>query len=145
MFRKKRIRWHWVFVLVCCGVGLLLAGCSMFTRKLLYFPTCLPLEQEIPMAARYGFEPWRNDAGDVIGWKHESKTNALLPRVLITHGNGGCAVWRVNYLDNLRTFWPADVYILEYPGYGARAGSPTQTSFFNAADEAMRLLENKTG
>ena len=32
------------------------------------------------------------------------------------------------------------MYILEYPGYGMRAGSPAITSFLNAADEALGLL-----
>lgn len=115
----------------------------MFARKLLYFPTHVTLDQATVMAARAGYGPWRNNAGEVIGWKQESKTETNLPRVLITHGNGGCAVFRVNYLDNLQRVQPCDVYILEYPGYGARAGSPTQTSFFNAADEAMALLEKE--
>ncbi len=97
------------------------------------------------MAARAGYEPWRDETGEVIGWKLESKTNSNLPRVLITHGNGGCAVFRVNYLDNLQKVAPCDVYLLEYPGYGARPGSPTQTSFFKAAVGAMTLLEKKKG
>jgi pimeloyl-ACP methyl ester carboxylesterase len=33
-----------------------------------------------------------------------------------------------------------DVFILEYPGYGDRAGHATQTSFFQAADDAFRSL-----
>jgi pimeloyl-ACP methyl ester carboxylesterase len=124
---------------------MLLAGCSLFARKMLYFPTHLSLEQATMIASRQGFEPWRNDAGEVIGWKRESKTDVGRPRLLITHGNGGCAVFRVNYLDNLQPVLPCDVYILEYPGYGARAGSPTETSFFNAADEAFGLLEKRHG
>jgi len=97
------------------------------------------------MAARMGFKPWRDEDGDVIGWKKQAGANSKLPRILITHGNGGCAVFRINYLDNLQKVEACDVYILEYPGYGARSGSPTQTSFFSAADGAFGLLEKQQG
>lgn len=145
MERKTAVRWRRVGVAVCCCVVLLLLGLSMFARKLLYFPTHVPLEQARVMAARQGFEPWRNDAEEVIGWKQHSDANSARPRVLITHGNGGCAVFRMDYLDNLQKVQPCDVYILEYPGYGARAGSPTETSFFAAAEQAMSLLEKEKG
>lgn len=145
MENKKIVRWKWVAVTVCCCLGLLLVGLSMFARKLLYFPTHVPVEQARLIAAREGFEPWLNEAGEVIGWKRQSAINSTLPRMLITHGNGGCAVFRIDYLDNLQKVQPCDVYILEYPGYGARPGSPTETSFFQAGEQALRLLEKQKG
>jgi hypothetical protein len=36
-----------------------------------------------------------------------------------------------------------DVFVLEYPGYGARAGSPDKASFIAAAEEAFKLLPKK--
>jgi pimeloyl-ACP methyl ester carboxylesterase len=144
MAKKPKVRWRLLATIICSCIAIFLVGCSMFSRKLLYFPTHIPLNEATLMAQRYHFEPWRNDTGYVIGWKQQSQTNTTLPRVLITHGNGGCAVFRVNYLDNLNLVQPCDVYILEYPGYGARPGSPTQTSFFNAADEAMGLLNKQS-
>jgi pimeloyl-ACP methyl ester carboxylesterase len=37
-----------------------------------------------------------------------------------------------------------DVYVLEYPGYGARAGSPKMKSLLTAAEEAFGLLPVRT-
>jgi pimeloyl-ACP methyl ester carboxylesterase len=34
----------------------------------------------------------------------------------------------------------ADVYVLEYPGYGAREGSPSKQSLISAGEEAFQLL-----
>jgi surfactin synthase thioesterase subunit len=54
------------------------------------------------------------------------------------HGNAGQAVDRAYAL---RSFSPDDaVFILEYPGYGAREGNPSRASFNAAAREAYALL-----
>ena len=33
-----------------------------------------------------------------------------------------------------------DVFVLEYPGYGARSGTPSRASIMAAAEEAFQLL-----
>jgi uncharacterized protein len=110
-------------------------------RRMLYHPSRAPLESLVKIAATHGFDPWRNAAGECIGWKRLARTAAPHDRVLIVHGNAGSAIDRVDYADGVAGVAPWDVYILEYPGYGARAGSPTQESLFRAADEAIALLE----
>jgi len=57
---------------------------------------------------------------------------------LVMHGNAGQAAQREYVLDIL----PSDVcvYVLEYPGYGARAGEPSRASIDAAARAAYRLL-----
>jgi pimeloyl-ACP methyl ester carboxylesterase len=37
-----------------------------------------------------------------------------------------------------------DVFVLEYPGYGARPGSPGKSSFLAAAEEAFQLLSTNS-
>jgi pimeloyl-ACP methyl ester carboxylesterase len=49
----------------------------------------------------------------------------------------------VDYARSLNQVEVCDVYILEYPGYGPRPGMPSQQSLFDAAAEAMALLEKK--
>ncbi|HZV36033.1 MAG TPA: alpha/beta fold hydrolase, partial [Verrucomicrobiae bacterium] len=66
-------------------------------------------------------------------------------RLLYVHGNGGCAMDRFNFADDLRTIVPLDFYILEYPGYGCREGSPREKSLFASADEALDLLKKDGG
>jgi pimeloyl-ACP methyl ester carboxylesterase len=61
---------------------------------------------------------------------------------LITHGNAGCALDRGYLAGPIHDAAPVDVYVLEYPGYGAREGSPDKRSILAAADEAFGLLPN---
>jgi hypothetical protein len=57
---------------------------------------------------------------------------------LFLHGNAGQAADRAYAL---RCFSASDaVFILEYPGYGSREGSPGRSSFNSAAEEAYRGL-----
>ncbi|HEX4646062.1 MAG TPA: alpha/beta fold hydrolase [Verrucomicrobiae bacterium] len=110
-------------------------------RRLLYHPDGAPLDILAKLAAGSGFQPWQNSSGEVIGWKQLARANLAHERVLIVHGNAGSAVDRMDFAEALRNAGTFDVYILEYPGYGARPGKPTQENFFRAADEAFELLK----
>ena len=91
------------------------------------------------MAARDGFQAWRNGAGEVIGWKLPA---SALPTgsVLVVHGNAGCALNRDFLARPIHESASVDVYVLEYPGYGARGGSPRMKSFLAAGEEAFDAL-----
>ena len=91
-----------------------------------------------------GFEPWKNAAGQRIGWQsvEGSSDNALL----ICNGNGGNALGRTYYRDycrNRELGWKT--YLLEYPGYGARPGSPSEKSVVSAAVDAIDTLSAHPG
>lgn len=117
---------------------LLVAGCA-WQRKLLYFPTRLP-EGEVEQAAtRSGLSPWHNAAGQLIGWKLAANAPAA-GSVLVLHGNGGCALHRVYFARPIHDAVSFDVFILEYPGYGMREGSPSLKSWLAAGEEAFALL-----
>src|SRR5271168_1430687 len=68
-------------------------------RKLLYQPTKASYESLLSIARGSGFEPWRNSSGEFIGWKQISPVKQLHGRLLIVHGNAGCAVDRTDYAD----------------------------------------------
>jgi uncharacterized protein len=128
-------------ILITVGIiyGLLcLCGCAL-QRKLLYFPTKIPADVIESVAASHGFVPWKNPAGEIIGWKILAKGTATAS-VLILHGNAGCALSRDYLAQPIHEAADADVFVLEYPGYGARGGSPGKTSFIAAAEEAFQLL-----
>lgn len=95
------------------------------------------------IAEAKGFRPWQTDSGEYIGWKHEDDAAPKHAGLLIVHGNAGSAIDRLDYGNALGRVEPLDVYVLEYPGYGARPGSPSQRSFFAAASEAIDLLKGK--
>ena len=110
-------------------------------RRLIYFPTKIPADRVVQAAAEHGFVPWRNPSGQIIGWKLPA-TSSPVASVLITHGNAGCAIDRGYLADPIHVAAPVDVYVLEYPGYGSRAGSPDKRSFLAASEEAFGLLTN---
>lgn len=108
---------------------LLIAGCVSLERRMLFYPTHRPPEGVGALA------PWLHD-GATIGWSRcvTAPTNVWL----LLHGNAGQAADRAYALP----CFAADdaVYILEYPGYGGRGGTPSKKSFNRAAGEAYQLL-----
>ena len=96
-------------------------------RRLLYFPS--------HDANRSPLELWI--VGEqIIGY---ARTRPH-PRTvwLMTHGNGGQANQRAYVLAHLAS--DDALYVLEYPGYGLRAGEPSRTTFDAAAVEAYDAL-----
>jgi pimeloyl-ACP methyl ester carboxylesterase len=115
----------------------------LMQRQMLYHPSSMPLEEQLAYAPGAGLEPWRDAAGTRIGWKREQPGAAAAQRWLVLHGNAGLAVHRAYWADALERVSPGrtlSVYILEYPGYGSRAGSPTQHAITVAALAGMDRL-----
>ena len=62
-------------------------------------------------------------------------------RVLLVYGQGSWSVGCAHYARmKFRARRSLDIYILEYPGYEDRPGSPSEQAFFDAADEALQTL-----
>jgi hypothetical protein len=120
---------------------LVVLAVAIFQRRLIYFPRTIPADLAEQAAAESGFVPWRNQSGQIIGWKLPARS---LPTgsVLIVHGNAGCAIDREYLARPIHDAASVDVYVLEYPGYGARAGSPSKRSLFAAGEEAFESLPN---
>lgn len=112
---------------------------TLLQRYLIYVPTRLNWPLAEASAAKAGFTPWRNAAGQLIGWKLPASSTPG-GSVLIVHGNGGWALNRAYMANSIHAAAPLDVYILEYPGYGPREGSPGEASLLAAADEAFENL-----
>lgn len=109
---------------------------------MIYYPSRNDADQLEREARTQGFEPWSNPQGELIGYRSLAADNDPRPPLaaLIAHGNAGYAVDRTGYAQILRNAAPdraVSVYILEYPGYGAREGQPSQQAFLDAADEAL--------
>lgn len=119
--------------------AVLLVFVFFYQRRLIYFPTKFPVSVGEQLAREHGFVPWKNSAGRIIGWKIPAKANGI-GSVLITHGNAGCAVERDYIARPLHEAAALDVYVLEYPGYGARGGEPGMKAFIAAEEEALGLL-----
>jgi uncharacterized protein len=120
------------------GIALCICGCAA-QRRLLYYPTKLPLDIALQEATQRGFIPWKNTSGEIIGWEIPADGTSI-GSVLIVHGNAGCAIDRGYLAQPLHEATKVNVFVLECPGYGAHEGSPSKKNFDAAAEEAFQLL-----
>ena len=130
IFRVGALSYVGVCVLVAIG-----------QRRMLYFPTKLTEGAALERAKGAQLEPWRDPHGAIIGWKRPAPRAAA--RLVVFHGNGGCAADRRFYADAFGAIdggaaW--EVSIFEYPGYGARDGSPSKDAFITAGRSAVEGL-----
>lgn len=99
-------------------------------RSLLYFPS--------HGKGATSLAPW-NIEGRFLGYcRVVAKPRAIW---LMLHGNGGQASDRDYVLPRLSD--QDSLYVVEYPGYGERAGSPSLDSINDAAREAYRRLRQQ--
>jgi pimeloyl-ACP methyl ester carboxylesterase len=118
-----------LIIVAALFIALITAGCVL-QRKLLFFPSHRPDTN--------GLVAWTID-GRLIGYarKVEHPQNVWL----FTHGNAGQASDRTYALPS---FSASDsVFILEYPGYGERPGTPSKASIDAAAEEAYLWLRKE--
>lgn len=141
MPRSKLIRVLRTLVLAYVCVLILAA---VFQNRLIYYPSHAPEAVLVDEARGLGLEPWRDAAGGIIGWKSRPRaTEPARNRLVVFHGNAGFALHRSPFvdvferLDNGR-LW--EVYLFEYPGYGARAGSPGEQAIIEAGLAALETL-----
>jgi pimeloyl-ACP methyl ester carboxylesterase len=116
-------------MLILCGSTYVLFCLLVFflQRSLLYFPTHEPHADRLV--------PWVVD-DQAIGYRQEvSSPQAVW---LVMHGNGGQASDRAYVLECMSA--QDSLFVLEYPGYGVRPGSPSRRSIDAAAQHAYGIL-----
>jgi len=114
-------------------------------RRMIYYPLVESDEVLLERARREALLPWNDLQGNRIGWTTASTSDAP-PQVvfLIFHGNAGNASHRAELARKLVASvgeTSARVFIAEYPGYGARQGSPSQPTMTKAGREALEMLQ----
>jgi len=143
---KLNLPWRrWIMLALrtfVVGYVVMLILFTLLQRYLIYVPTRVTQDFADEAAAKAGFVAWRNGAGRLIGWKCPA-SSAPTGSILILHGNGGWALNRAYMVRPIHAAASLDVFILEYPGYGAREGSPGETSLLSASDEAFENLPEK--
>ncbi|MGD0412216.1 MAG: alpha/beta hydrolase [Verrucomicrobiota bacterium] len=108
---------------------MLVVGCAVMQRKFLFFPS--------HHDSGIGLTAWKQE-GRIIGYSRQVPAPQNV--WLMLHGNAGQAADRAYAIPS---FSGRDsVFILEYPGYGAREGKPSKASFDAAAAEGYLLLRN---
>jgi pimeloyl-ACP methyl ester carboxylesterase len=127
-----------VVLIVLAAATLIAYACQ---RTLIYYPSYARLDALESLSTREGLLAWRNADQSFIGWRSQEGYGSP---VLILHGNAGHAFHRSHVVSRLRHAGiSSPIYILEYPGYGARTGRPTENNLVNAALEAIDLLPGR--
>jgi pimeloyl-ACP methyl ester carboxylesterase len=109
-------------------------------RQLIYFPEVATEQSLLKTADRAGLLDWRDDKGQLIGWRSRS-SGGESRRLVVFHGNAGNAVYRQYFAAGFLALGSAwQVYLFEYPGYGARPGSPSESGIKATAAEALEGL-----
>ncbi len=109
-------------------------------RQLIYYPEVAPENALLDTASRFGMTDWRSGDGELIGWRTDNGSDEAR-RVVVFHGNAGHALYRQYFAAGFLSLgldW--QVYLFEYPGYGARAGSPSEETIKTAATDALETL-----
>ncbi len=108
---------------------------------LLFFPINAATADLDAHAQRIGLERWVNARGEIIGWKTPDaapSAGGRAPDALVfCHGNGGFALSEDNSRLGRAGF---QMFLLEYPGYGDRAGEVSTQSFVDATLDAIDTL-----
>ncbi len=135
-----------ISLLLVVPLGYLMILTVLYFRQdqMVFFPTRETEPNLDKMAAAEDFEPWKNARGERIGWQSRGGDPSQV--LLICGGNAGHALNRAYfrpYLSKQGFDWK--VFIVEYPGYGARDGSPGEKSLTDAAIEALDILAETPG
>ena len=121
------------------GYAVMVIGFTLLQRYLVYVPSHLTQASAEESAAKAGFVPWYNATHQLMGWRLPARS-APVGSVLILHGNAGWALNRAYMAIPIQAAAPLVVFILEYPGFGSRPGSPGEDSLLRAAEEAFENL-----
>ena len=116
--------------ILCVGYMALIAIVYFRQRSMLFLPT--------HSRCSTGLASW-SPGNRTIGYCREVPS----PRTiwLMMHGNAGQAAGRGYVLQRMSE--QDSLYVLEYPGYGLREGSPGLTSMNQAASEAYQFLRSR--
>jgi pimeloyl-ACP methyl ester carboxylesterase len=126
------------------GAVLVFMGCvfmfAALQRQLIYFPETAAEGALLDAAEHSGLQAWRDRDGQLIGWQARTPGESR-HRLVVFHGNAGHALYRQYFAAgflSLAAGW--QVYLFEYPGYGARPGSPSESGIKAAASSAIEAL-----
>ncbi len=127
-----------VYVLAICAL-------AMWQNRLIYFPFHAPEARMLELARSEGMAPWRDQAGEIIGWQTAAaRDRPAANRMVVFHGDTGYALHRTHFCKGFErieggAMW--EVYLFEYPGFGARAGTIGVAPFVEASLSMIEMLQ----
>lgn len=105
---------------------LLLLILFLLQGKMIYFPEKHLLNRQQELAEQLNLKLWPSK-DNYLGLMSKSIKTSHKGTIIVFHGNAGSAINRIYYLQPLEKLGYR-VILAEYPGYGARKGSPSETS-----------------
>jgi alpha-beta hydrolase superfamily lysophospholipase len=111
-------------------------------RRLLYHPEDNPLSTSELQAL--GLHHWPAAGAEYRGFLYTPVQTPVKGTVLVLHGNGGLASDRLYYARALSPLGYR-VLLLEYPAYGGRAGTCSETAFVADAKQSVALAHRSFG
>lgn len=136
-------KWRRISGQVTGALVVLMGGFVMFAalqRQLIYYPEVATEASLLRIAGGIGLSDWRDSSGQLIGWYTYPADNPSR-RAVVFHGNAGHSLYRQYFAAGfLATGMEWQVYLFEYPGYGARPGTPAESGIKSAALEAIEEL-----
>ena len=128
-------------VLAYVGLLVMMAGCQ---RQFIYYPHRASESDLLDLARGARLEPWLGPDDEIVGWRTPAPDgNRVKNAIVVFHGNAGYALHRTYFVHGFEAIPDGDawqVYLFEYPGYGARPGHPSETTIKQAADDAVKQL-----
>ena len=130
-------------ILLYAVTGYIMLGLFVFIfqRKFLYLPSELLLSEE--RAIDEGLLYWPSFE-NFQGFISQREPGDAKGTIIVFHGNAGAAYHRSFYAKAL-SFQNLRVILAEYPGYGGRAGQPSEDVLVKDALETIRLAYQEYG
>jgi alpha-beta hydrolase superfamily lysophospholipase len=140
--QKSVIQMIWkMFLYALIGYVALCSIVFIFQRKLLYLPMGGQLSEQRAIIEGLLYWPSFENFQGFIG---QAKLVDPKGTVIVFHGNAGAAYHRGYYVKALST-QNLRVILAEYPGYGGRAGGPSEDILVQAALDTIELAYQEFG
>ena len=123
------------------GYVTILSIVFIFQRKLLYLPSEFQLSEERAIDEGLLFWP---SFENFLGFISNEEPMDAQGTIIVFHGNAGTAYHRSFYAKAL-SIQKLRVILAEYPGYGGRAGQPSEDVLVKDALETIRLAYQEYG
>jgi len=115
----------------------------LLQRQVLYQSEVYSLPALAKQCAAEDLQPWPSSIS-YRGLLAEPRPQVIRGTVLVLHGNAGSATDRVDY-GNVVMPLGYRLVLLEYPGYGARPGQPSEVALASDAAESIQMARAQFG
>jgi alpha-beta hydrolase superfamily lysophospholipase len=121
-------------------LGIPVLGAYLFQNSLLYHPDTYSVMQLTRQVKDSPVKPWPTATEAYRGLIASPSANDIRGTVVVFHGNAGSAYDRMYYVKGLGPLGYR-ILLAEYPGYGARPGSPGEQSLVADAIATVRAIK----